>query len=288
MPWSTAFRIPTNRGTAWSKATGPGPAHEGRLLATFAAHGVEHILYPIAADHDRAWLLFDDGGDPLRSLGPGGTGDRDLVTWERVLRTYAGLQRAAEPWVAELVTAGVPDARPVRLPGFFLRLLDDDAIWDRAAAETDRRRLRSLRTIVEAAAGDLAASGIAPSIDHGDLHGRNVLIGPGGDRIFDWGDSTVAHPFATLATTLPSIARRTGLPVTGPDLGRLRDGYLEAWTDVLPSAALAVIAERAMRLAPIAKAAAWERALEGLTPDAMGGHDAATAESLHDLVEPLV
>ena len=30
-PWSTAFRIPTDGGTAWLKATGPGTAHEARI-----------------------------------------------------------------------------------------------------------------------------------------------------------------------------------------------------------------------------------------------------------------
>ena len=38
-PWSTALRIPTDRGAAWFKATGPGPAYEGALLELFRRSG---------------------------------------------------------------------------------------------------------------------------------------------------------------------------------------------------------------------------------------------------------
>jgi len=282
-PWSTAFRIPTDRGVAWSKATGPGPAYEGPLLAGLTAHRVDHVLYPLAADHARAWLLFEDGGPTLRSLRPDGTGDHDLAGWERVLRGYAGIQRAVERWATDLLTVGVPDTRPGRVAALLAGLLDDERIWARAGAAAGRRRLRARRAMVEAAGTDLAAAGIPATVDHGDLHGWNVLIGLGGFRIFDWGDATVAHPFQTLGTTLPSIARQTGLPVTAPGLVRLRDSYLEAWTDVLPLPVLADVADRAIRLAPIAKAAAWERALAGLAPEAMAGFEAATADTLRGL-----
>jgi hypothetical protein len=283
-PWSTAFRIPTDHGIAWSKATGPGPAYEGPLLAAMAAHRVEHVLYPIAADHDRAWLLFPDGGATLRSLGSDGSGDHDLPAWEHVVRSYAGLQRAAEAWAPGLAALGVPDTRPERLTGILAGLLDDDGIWKRADMAGTRADLRARLPMVEAAATDLASSGIPPSIDHADLHGRNVLVAPDGDRIFDWGDATIAHPFQTMATTLTSIVRRTGRSMADPSIVRLLDAYLEAWTDRRSRSELTDIAERVMRLAPIAKATAWERALRDLEPDAMGGFERATAETLAVLV----
>ena len=111
------------------------------------------------------------------------------------------------------------------------------------------------------------------SIQHNDFHGGNIVVGPDGERFFDWGDAVIGHPFATLAGTFgldrpPHRPRILGDPV----FERLRDAYTEAWTDVAPrepASAAAVDATRA--LAPIGKALAWERALIDLEPDEMDG-----------------
>ena len=52
---------------------------------------------------------------------------------------------------------------------------------------------------------------------------------------------------------------------------------------MLPLQVLADVADRAIRLAPIAKAAAWERALAGLAPEAMAGFEAIAREHPDEL-----
>lgn len=295
-PWSTTLRIPTSAGVVWAKAARPGTAHEVRLLQAFAAWQVPFVLEPIAADPERGWLLLPDGGPTLRQTRQSrleGPEDRDLEDWTHVLRAYASLQRGVEARNEELLRTGVPDGRPDALPGTFARLLDDDAIWERvAAAEWDaardaRARLRDLGAWVAARAGELAGSGITTTIQHDDLHDGNVFAGPDGYRFFDWGDAVVAHPFGTLVTTLNSIAYRLGIDPDGRDLQQLRDVYLEAWTDVSPRAALDEMLEAALDLGRIGKAAAWDRALQGLESDEMDGHGDAPAGWLMDLVERL-
>jgi phosphotransferase family enzyme len=292
-PWSTVFRLPTDGGNAWCKATGPGTAHEVRLLPAFAEWGVSHVVVPLAADPERSWLLLEDGGLTLRQARADGRGDTDLGTWEAILSAHAALQRSVEGRADELLGLGVPDGRPGTLPATFERLVSDDAVWDRVVArdraETDaaRSRLRALATWVAARAAELARTGIAATIQHDDLHGGNVFIDAGGVRFFDWGDAVVAHPFRTLVTTLDSVADRLGFDSDGPELGRLRDAYLEAWTDVLPRAGLDEALELALDLGRIGKAAAWQRALDGLEPTEMGEHAGAPALWLADLVERL-
>ena len=90
-----------------------------------------------------------------------------------------------------------------------------------------------------------------------------------------------------MVTTLNSVAYRLGSDPDGPELARLRDAYLDAWTDVLPRPALAEVLERALDLGRIGKAAAWARALHGVDPVAMEGHGDAPAMWLVDLVERL-
>lgn len=294
-PWSTAIRIPTGAGPIWFKASGPGPAHEGPLLGVFRDLGVAHVLLPLAVHAERPWLLFEDGGPTMRATRPDGTGDHDLVAWERILSEYAVLQRAVEgdAAVTAMLVAGVPDGRPERLPDELDRLLDEDAAWarilpdERADADVARRRLRDAAGVIRAAAGELAAAGIAATIQHDDLHGGNILVGPDGDRIFDWGDAAIAHPFGTLTTTFDSISNKTGLGLDDPAFVRLRDIYLDAWTDVPPRGALAEVTSLSRDLACIGKALAWERALLGLEPDEMDGHGDAVAGWLMEFAERL-
>lgn len=295
-PWSAVFRIPTDRGTAWSKANGPGPFHEGPLLEVMARAGERHVLQPTAVDVQRGWLLFDDGGATLRSLAAtdGRNGDTDLGRWERILADYAALQRRMEPHVEAMVSAGVPDERPERLPATLTRLLDADDVWtrvdeaDRPATDRARERLRQVAPVVAEMAAALAASPIAATIEHGDLHGNNILIdSDGSPRFFDWGDAVVAHPFQTLTGALGSIGHHAGLDAYGPDLDRLRDAYLDAWTDRAPRSALAALIPVAMDLGHIAKACAWERAVTGLARAEMGGHHGGTALWLADLAARL-
>jgi hypothetical protein len=199
--------------------------------------------------------------------------------WERVLREYASLQRQAEPAVAALLAAGVPDQRPERLPALFESLVEDDRLWVLADGGA-RPRLRSLTPTVEAAARDLAAAGIPATIDHADLHGRNVLVGPPGDRIFDWGDAAVGHPFATMLPTLWSIVDHTGLPLDGPEVTALREAYTSAWSDRAEPPELAQLAGLAYDLGHLGRASAWQRAMAGLTPADMGDQGGGTAEWL--------
>jgi len=292
-PWSTVFRIPTDHGPAWCKASGRGPAYEGRLLDAFARHGIHGALLPLATDPTRDLILFPDGGATLRAMRPDGTGDHDLDAWVRILRGYADLQRATAPIADELVALGVPDLRPDRMPVVLAGFVTDDAIWrraddeDREATERARERLPELRPVVDRLVAVLTRSGIPATIQHDDLHGGNVLVGPDGDRVFDWGDASVAHPFGTLTTTLNSIEHHAGFDQAGPELGRVRDAYLETWSGPATHDELAAAARAATVLGAISRAASWERSFAGLPDDQLDGHGGATAAWLAELVERL-
>ena len=292
-PWSTVFRIPTDGGLTWCKASGPGPAYEGALLQAFARHGIQGALLPLATDPERALILFPDGGSTLRATRPDNTGDHDLEAWARILRGYAGLQQATAPVVEELVGLGVPDLRPDRLTDVLTGFIEDDAIWaradpeDRVGADVARERLPALVPVVAAMAGELANTGIAATIQHDDLHGGNVLVDAGYDTIFDWGDASVAHPFGTLTTTMNSIEHHAGFDQHGPELTRLRDVYLQAWSDVAPAAALLAAARSATILGAISRASSWERSFRGLADDELDGHGGSTAAWLMELVDRL-
>ena len=93
--------------------------------------------------------------------------------------------------------------------------------------------LRALSPRYAEACAELEAAAIGSSIQHDDLHDGNVLAGDGGYRVIDWGDSGVAHPFATLLVTLRSVGNAfelgdwTPFGPAVPELERLRDAYQE-------------------------------------------------------------
>ena len=292
-PWSTVLRIPTDGGPVWAKALGPGTAHEAALLAAFAAWGSAGIVAPLAVDTELGWILSPDGGPTLRQTRPDGSGDHDLDAWERIIRDYAALQRSSETRVDDLTAAGVPDGRPATVAATLRALVDDEDLWDldlqdpedRAAVAAARPRLTALLPWVADVAAELRELGIASTIQHDDLHGGNIFVGPDGVRFFDWGDAVVAHPFGTLTVTLNSIAHHAGLAPTDPGLVRVRAAYLETWTDVAPRVDLERQLDLAIELGRIARAAAWKRALRGVPADELEGHGGAPAAWLADLVE---
>ncbi len=295
MPWSTAMRVPTSEGPVWFKASGPGTAHEGPLLEVFRRLGLARVVLPFAVHPSRPWLLFDDAGPTLRSARPDGLGDHDLAAWERILPEYATLQRSVEGAAAqaEMEAAGAPDGRPGTLGRELDRLLDDERIWglvatdDRAASAVARDRLRGSGRLVREVIAELETAGVADTIQHDDLHGGNIVVGPAGDRFFDWGDAVIAHPFSTLNVTFNSIAHRTARALDDPAFDRLRGVYLEAWTDVARRDVLLGTAAIARDLGCIGRALAWERALLGLDLDEMDGHGDAIAGWLIEFAERL-
>jgi len=281
-PWSTALSIPTTDGLTWFKAGGPGNVYEARLLEAFVRWRTPWILEPLALDAERGWMLFPDGGTRLRETLDGGPG---VDAWQRVLTEWARLQRELAPRAAAMLALGVPDRRPSVMARQLETLLDDPTVELEAA---ERAKLRTILPTYARWCEELDALGIDASLQHDDLHDGNVFVGPDGDRIFDWGDSSVAHPFGTLLVTFRSIASR-GLGDARAErraLVRLRDAYLEPWTDRYPRATLAEGVQLATRVAIVGRALSWRGALAGIPPEEHGPWAGNVGGWLLDLFEP--
>jgi hypothetical protein len=269
-PWSTMLRTPTDAGAFWFKANAIGVAHEAALMEVMARRCPEHVLAPVALDAGRGWLLLPDGGRTLRDI-DGGT---DLAMWERLLVGFAQMQQTLAPHVGELLAAGTPDRRPARLPALRDALLADrDLVMlglPDGLTEEQHESLVAGSPAYAAMCADLDAFGVPATLQHDDLHDNNVFapVEPGGPlRIFDWGDSVVGHPFGTLLVSLRVVAHLTGLACGSPELLRLRDAYLEPWTDDLDRADLVEACRLALRIGGVLRADCYRRALLEATPE---------------------
>ena len=102
-----------------------------------------------------------------------------------------------------------------------------------------------------------------------------------GDRFFDWGDASVAHPFATLLVTLRSFAYTLDAKTDDPVVRRVRDAYLEPWGLGRDGPALV---ELATWTGIPGRALSWRRALVGAGPADIEAHGDTVAGWLTELL----
>jgi hypothetical protein len=281
-PWSVTHRAPTSAGVAWFKANTPGCAYEAGLSASLAAWAPGRVLAPLAVDASRGWLLTSDAGPTLREVI---AKDRLLPTWAAMLQSYAALQRDLAAHTPEMLAQGVPDHRAELLPARLTGLLADPQV--QADLGPDRR------AAVDKVAPDfadwcaeLSAGPIPATLQHDDLTDANVFPAGDGYRFFDWGDSSVAHPFGSLLVAIGFAAYLLELEPGAPELGRLRDAYLEPWSDLAGPAGLRRAASLACRVTRVSKALAWQRALHDPAIPVDPDFGTAVADWLSELPEP--
>lgn len=264
--WSLVLRVPAEPVQVWFKAGGPGCAYEAALVSALAGWVDQSVLAPLAVDRERGWLLLPDGGPTLRTIVAGGG---EQAHWERLLPFYGQLQRDLASRVDEMLELGVPDLRPLAVPGALAGLLaDTDALLidqEDGMSSADRARLLGMQPDVAGWAARLDEYRIAPSLNHDDFHDGNVFLRDGHYVFFDWGDASVSHPFASLLVTLNVIRHQNQLPAGSAELVRMRDAYLEPWTGEHDRTDLADAVRFATRLAKVGRALSWRRALIGGT-----------------------
>jgi len=245
--WSTVIRVPTGGEDIFFKAVAPGFEFEPALTVRLFELAPDRVTPVVDADLDRAWMLMRDAGTRLRELV---LTPSDLRHWELALPRYAELQLTATPIAEELLALGVPDARLAVLPEQ-LRAVLAEPVRGMPVAEQERA-LEALPEF-EALCRELAAYGIAETIQHDDLHDGQVFVRNGRYVFFDWGDSCISHPFHSLTVNLRAAAAKLDLEPGGPEVRRLRDAYLE------PFGGLGEAADLAYRTGTVGRALAWDR-----------------------------
>ena len=176
-----------------------------------------------------------------------------------MLPKYGRLQCELAGHAVELLRIGVLDMRPAVLPERFEQALA--IVTDYAAARAsaaDRQLVAELaarRPAVVTWCERLASGPGVPSLDHNDLHARNILGDPARPRFYDWGDAVLAHPFASM------LVLEQAMGLEDAQLRRLRAAYLEPFRGLGSPAELLDTLRVAGRVGRIARALTWARAV---------------------------
>jgi hypothetical protein len=253
------MRVPTANGLVWFKACAPVQAFEPRLSAQLFRRWPDRVAEVLAWDEERAWLLLADAGRAVGEFG------NPPESWLAALPSYAELQRGEARHAADHLRHGVPDLRLTRLPERYDELV-------RRALPLSHGELAGMRGFVPRFAElcqELASCGVPETIQHDDLHMANLFAHGDRLRVLDWGDSSIAHPFASLVVTFRFLEERNRLASDDRWFGLLRDAYLEPW-----GGGLRDTLELGMRVGAVAHAVAWMRQRDALPAAARAGFDA--------------
>ena len=271
--WATVYRVPTADGIVWFKACRPIQAFEPTLTAALATRWPDRVARVLAHDPGRAWMLTADAGDEVGKHG------NDPAIWLRALPEYAELQRGEVGHVPEHLGRGVPDMRIAALPERFEQLVRADLPMEPAEME----RFREFAPRFAALCDELAAAHDVVSIQHDDLHLRSLYVDGPHLRVLDWGDASIADPFASLVVTFRFLEDVNGLPPGDPWFDRLRDAYLEPW-----GSGLIDTFDLAMRVGMVAQMVAWQRHRAVMPDGYRAAFDVHFAEQLRRVLERAV
>jgi hypothetical protein len=242
---SALLTVETDRGRVWAKQVPGVFAHEVAVTGLLADLDPGFVPPLIAADPGGGRLLMEDVSGPVLASAP-----RSPDAWLATMARLAEVQRVLSQDLGALQMAGVPsaalDTLGARVPSL---LADDDLLLvgrSGGLSGDDAQRLRAAEGDLMAACAALAATPIGPSLDHGDLTARQVIVGEMGPVFLDWSDATITHPFLAAASFLGD--RRDVAADLTP---ALEAAYRAGWTGRVAGSVTVVDAERALALAGI-------------------------------------
>jgi len=261
-PWATVLRVPIADGVAWFKACGPVQAFEPRLTAELFARWPDRVPEVLGHDEQRAWLLLADAGTPIDLLG------NPPEAWLAALPLYAELQRGEVAHAPDHLAHHVPDLRVATLPARYEDLLQHELPLER----DEIGRLRGFAGRFAELCSEVAAHDVPETIQHDDLHMKNVYADGERLRLLDWGDASISHPFASLVVTFRFLEEVNRLSPADPWFAQLRDAYLEPW-----GRGLAGTFALAVRVGTFAHTFAWARQRDALPEQAREHFDGGFA-----------
>jgi hypothetical protein len=231
---SAIVRVPCRPVDLYLKVMAPPLVHEARLLPILAREHPTRFPVVLASDAEHGWMLMRDmGGQPLGSHVP-------IERWEEIARIYGELQVAVAPRTENWLALG---CRDLRLPKLFeeieflvahvperLRGQNGDPSQpiveeiDTAALQVQAGKLKEM-------AAELAASGLPPTLEHGDFHAGNVQVTDEGFVFYDWSHATLTYPLVGVGDLLYDD---NWFPDQPDFADRIRDAYLQPWRAYQP------------------------------------------------------
>jgi hypothetical protein len=262
-PWSAIARVPTADGVLWFKENPLADEFEP-ALTELLLHRRPDALPEVAAAEGRRFLTRDVGPGLRNVLNAG----EPAPSWEEILTLYAELQIEFIGVVDEALRVGTPDDRPELLAERYVEL--------------GGTREASTRGAASRLAGSLPLT-----VAHMEGHDGNIFLRDGRPVFIDWAEAVVTHPFVGPLQTLRGAVDRRGHEPGSPEVERLRDVYLEPFSQFAPMPELRRLFWDGYLLHGVSRAELWRRTLAPLSPEARREYGEPVAAWL-TIIEELV
>ncbi|WP_247706955.1 aminoglycoside phosphotransferase family protein [Streptomyces liliiviolaceus] len=260
--WNLAglFRLPTDRGTVWLKATPAFAADEAEVIGAFARADPGLVPAVVGSAEGRLLMEHVPGED----------------CWQASTRTAAsGVRRFV---AAQAALARRPRERPSSLPDRRVsvlaervgRLLDGPVSAELTAQEVDAARKLADRWRL------LAECGLPDTVVHGDFHPGNWRAGGGPPVVVDFADAHWGNP------VLDALRLCSFLP--GPVRANTARVWAGAWRERVPDSDPARALALAEPLAPLASALRYQEFLDGVEPSERAYHQGDPASAIREAV----
>ena len=249
VPWSSIYRIETARGRFYLKRAAEPFAIEIRLLPYLSRYYPASVPQMIASHAPLNALFMLDAGEPLRLLLQKAY---DLPLVLDAIERYTHIQVGLIAHVDELISCGVLDWRLSSLPKLYLELLNQKETLLRDGLSRDEiESLLNMYPHVVKLCDALSTYKIPATIEHGDFHDNNVLVGQSNPVINDWGDAVITHPFFSLTSWVSSMRRNHLIDLESASYTAILDHYLQHWMAFEPMSRLKEAFYLVSRLSPI-------------------------------------
>jgi hypothetical protein len=257
-------RFATDHEAVWFKAVGDPNIREFSLVATLADLFPQFMAPVLAAEPLwNAWLSPEIPGCRLSQR-------KDLAAWRRAARDLACLQQASRGKTEALLAGNARDLRCSALwdsvRPFFARLAEFMTRQKTSQpAPLSRTELAELEDELRSSLLELQAEGCPDTLGHLDLNPDNLVVLPQRTVFLDWAETSVGHPFFSLAYLLEHF--RSLFP-TGEHTQLVR-AYSEVWQKETHFANVARTIRRAMFVAIFAHAVstdAWRENSDASAP----------------------
>lgn len=301
-PWSTVWTVETDDGRFWFKQSCRAWPAEGDVQTVLAGLAREYVDPPVAVDTARGWMLTRDGGTTVMDASPGGTRGVEVDTLVDLLRDYARLQRRTVGSRKTFERAGLRVALPRDAAGLARSQAAQMAALPAAdprhlTAEQRGSVLAALPALAEAGAA-LDAGPVPLAVDQCDLFPRNIFLPRGAGapyRFFDFAEAVWSHPFGSLVMFVWECLHRWKIESRDDVIDcrdeRIRevfDAYLLCWTDLAPVGELRILAQHALRIAPLHRSEVWLRVLDDADDAAIQEHGKTPWAWLQDVAKPIL
>lgn len=271
--WGSLWTVTAQGRRFWFKRPHACLRREVPLRRVLSARAPGELLSTVAACAETGWQLTADQG-PVLAQRAREDGPSHYVELARSLARVQKSLTAAD--VAELRNSGLP----VFETGDAVARLDEQLGWfsglpaghpAQCTAAERERAIEGMSVLVERWAVDARMlEGVVSelSVDHNDLHGGNAFVTAEGVRLSDWGDTVLAHPFASLRALLVPVRNVFETEA----MEQIRGAYLAEWGlgedvgDVLDLAMMLAVPQRLSCWSALADADAWAEYAEYIAP----------------------